>query len=221
MEKFGFVYIWYDRKHKRYYVGSHWGTEDDGYICSQDNMRNNYNNRIEDFRRRIIKRVFTNSKDLRDEEQRYLNMINPGERGGRYYNKSLSAIYPLEREELSAISKALHNDLDYRTKYEEGLLKRDNKSSDPDVREKRRASMIATMAKKYPVDTRKKRMKFGSEEYREFMRQSSSKMWTPERRKRHGKLMKKIGNSPPSHKGKPWSKTHRAAYEAAIRQRRR
>ena len=23
-EKYGFVYIWHDRKHKRYYIGSHW-----------------------------------------------------------------------------------------------------------------------------------------------------------------------------------------------------
>ena len=29
MEKHGFVYIWFDRKHRRFYIGSHWGTEDD------------------------------------------------------------------------------------------------------------------------------------------------------------------------------------------------
>ena len=34
MEEYGFVYMWYDKKHKRYYVGSHWGKENDGYICS-------------------------------------------------------------------------------------------------------------------------------------------------------------------------------------------
>ena len=34
MEKYGFVYIWFDRKHKRYYIGCHWGHEDDGYVCS-------------------------------------------------------------------------------------------------------------------------------------------------------------------------------------------
>lgn len=27
MEKYGFVYIWYDRKRKMYYIGSHYGTE--------------------------------------------------------------------------------------------------------------------------------------------------------------------------------------------------
>ena len=34
--KYGFVYIWYDRKHHRYYIGCHWGTIDDGYICSSN-----------------------------------------------------------------------------------------------------------------------------------------------------------------------------------------
>ena len=39
MEKYGFVYIWYDRKHKRYYIGCRWGTENDGYICSSSWMK--------------------------------------------------------------------------------------------------------------------------------------------------------------------------------------
>ena len=38
-EKYGFIYIWYDRKHQRYYLGRHWGTENDGYICSSNKMR--------------------------------------------------------------------------------------------------------------------------------------------------------------------------------------
>jgi hypothetical protein len=42
MEKYGFVYIWYDRKRKMYYVGSHWGTIEDGYICSSNRMRDAY-----------------------------------------------------------------------------------------------------------------------------------------------------------------------------------
>lgn len=86
MEKFGFVYLWRDRKHNKYYVGSHWGLENDGYICSNTNMRNNYNRRKIDFRRRIIKRIYTNRNDTLNEEQRYLDMIKPEEFGVRYYN---------------------------------------------------------------------------------------------------------------------------------------
>ena len=79
MTKFGFVYIWFDRKYKRYYVGSHWGTEDDGYICSSRMMRQSYNRRPEDFKRRIIARVYTNRSDLLLEEEKWLSQIKPEE----------------------------------------------------------------------------------------------------------------------------------------------
>lgn len=83
----GFVYIWYDRKHKRYYVGSHWGPEDDGYVCSSVWMRRAYRHRPQDFKRRIVARVFTSRQDLFDEEYRWLKMMKPEEmRGPRYYN---------------------------------------------------------------------------------------------------------------------------------------
>lgn len=39
MSKYGFVYIWFDRKHHRFYIGCHWGHEEDGYICSSNWMR--------------------------------------------------------------------------------------------------------------------------------------------------------------------------------------
>ena len=57
MNKYGFVYIWRDRKHARYYIGSHWGTEDDGYVCSSFWMKQAYKLRSEDFRRRILFRT--------------------------------------------------------------------------------------------------------------------------------------------------------------------
>jgi hypothetical protein len=82
----GFIYIWYDRKHKRYYVGSHWGSPDDGYICSSNWMRDAYHRRPEDFKRRVISHVITNRKKLFEEEQRYLQMIKVEEIGKRYYN---------------------------------------------------------------------------------------------------------------------------------------
>jgi hypothetical protein len=85
-EKYGFVYLWYDRKHKRYYIGCHWGTEDDGYICSSNWMRDSYRRRPQDFKRRTIKKIFTTRKDLFDEETRYLQLIKTEEIGKRYYN---------------------------------------------------------------------------------------------------------------------------------------
>lgn len=92
--KYGFVYIWYDRKHKKYYIGRHWGTVDDGYICSSTNMRNNFNNRPTDFKRRIIAYVYTCVDDLVIEEQRWLNYISNTELNSKYYNKTKSATTP-------------------------------------------------------------------------------------------------------------------------------
>jgi hypothetical protein len=84
--KYGFVYIWFDRKNRRYYVGSHWGTEDDGYICSSNWMRTTYKRRPQDFKRRIVKRVYSDRDALLIEETRYLSMIKDHELGVRYYN---------------------------------------------------------------------------------------------------------------------------------------
>lgn len=86
MEKYGFIYIWYDKKHKRFYVGSHWGNENDGYICSSNWMRDAYRRRPCDFKRRIIKRLYTSHKDLLMEEDRYLKMIKDSELGKKFYN---------------------------------------------------------------------------------------------------------------------------------------
>lgn len=85
MEEYGFVYLWYDRKRKMYYVGCHWGTEGDGYICSSNRMRDAYRRRPEDFKRRIIEK--TNDKlNLYEVEYRWLSMIDDIELGKKYYN---------------------------------------------------------------------------------------------------------------------------------------
>ena len=84
--KYGFVYIWYDRKHKRYYVGAHWGSEDDGYVCSSPWMNRAYKIRSQDFKRRILARIYTNKQDMFDEESRWQNYIKDEELKIKYYN---------------------------------------------------------------------------------------------------------------------------------------
>lgn len=96
MSKYGFVYLWFDRKHKRYYVGCHWGTEDDGYICSSQWMHQSIKYRPQDFKRRILKTNIQHRPDMYIEEQRYLNMIKtteikPTNPKPRYYNLCLSS----------------------------------------------------------------------------------------------------------------------------------
>lgn len=88
---YGFVYIWFDRKRKMYYIGSHWGTEDDGYICSSKWMRDAYRKRPEDFRRRVLLKVGTNRRELLIEEGRLLCMIKEDEPGRKYYNLKRNA----------------------------------------------------------------------------------------------------------------------------------
>lgn len=81
-EKYGFVYIWYDRKRKMYYIGSHWGTSDDGYICSSNRMRDAYRRRPTDFKRRIIWKTNVR-EELLQEEEKWLQKIK---RKKSYYN---------------------------------------------------------------------------------------------------------------------------------------
>jgi uncharacterized CHY-type Zn-finger protein len=85
-KKYGFVYIWYDRKHKRYYIGCHWGNQNDGYVCSSSWMNQAYRIRPQDFKRRIIKTNILSRADTYIEEQKYLDMIKPEELKTRYYN---------------------------------------------------------------------------------------------------------------------------------------
>jgi hypothetical protein len=82
----GFIYLWYDRKHERFYLGKHWGTVDDGYICSSTWMKNAYKRRSSDFKRKILEWVYTDRKDLADAEHRWGSMIKKEELGKKYYN---------------------------------------------------------------------------------------------------------------------------------------
>ena len=85
--KYGFIYIWFDRKRKMFYIGSHWGAEDDGYICSSTRMRNAFRRRPKDFgKRKIISRIYTNRLDLLDKEYKWLSLIKDEELGKKYYN---------------------------------------------------------------------------------------------------------------------------------------
>lgn len=85
MEKYGFIYIWYDRKRKMYYIGRHWGTEDDGYICSSKWMRDAYRYRKQDFVRRIIQKT-NQREELPELERKWLSLIKEEELGQKYYN---------------------------------------------------------------------------------------------------------------------------------------
>lgn len=93
--KYGFIYLWFDKKYKRYYVGCRWGNINDEYICSSPWMKRSYKNRPNDFKRRIIKTNIQSRIELFDEELRYLKMIKPSEikphnPNPKYYNLNIT-----------------------------------------------------------------------------------------------------------------------------------
>lgn len=88
MEKYGFIYIWFDCKHQMYYIGCHFGSETDGYVCSSTRMRNAYRRRPEDFKRRVIQRHHGTRQELLEIEHRWLQLISDDQLGKKYYNLS-------------------------------------------------------------------------------------------------------------------------------------
>jgi hypothetical protein len=80
--------IWRDRGRGKYYIGSHWGDPDDGYVSSGQEMMREWRHRPGHFRRRILATV-TDPNELKAEENRWLEMIR--RKRGRYrsyYNKT-------------------------------------------------------------------------------------------------------------------------------------
>ena len=85
-EKYGFVYVWRDRKNKMFYVGCHWGLESDKYVCSSERMRSAYRRRPDDFKRRVVAGVFVSRLELLTEEHKWLSQIKDEELGKKFYN---------------------------------------------------------------------------------------------------------------------------------------
>lgn len=214
-EKYGFVYIWYDRKHKRFYIGSHWGTENDGYICSSTWMKQGYKHRPNDFKRKILFRTDKSKQQLLIEENRWLSMIKEHEIGKKYYNLRIhefghwSADKDLSlnvSERISLRTKEAMQRPDVRKKYLKGLRKRNNKPTQEALK-KRSESMRRTMAKKFPIESRfKYETRFGSEEYKANMAKSVSESWKTRNKKKIGKKISESlrGVPRPSMLGRKW-----------------
>jgi hypothetical protein len=86
---YGFVYIWKDTKRNLFYVGSHYGHENDGYTGSNVRFKNAYKTRPETFRRRILERLYDSTrKELLYREELWLSLIKDEElHGVKYYNE--------------------------------------------------------------------------------------------------------------------------------------
>lgn len=84
----GFVYLWYDKKRKKFYLGSHSGLSNDGYTGSNHRFQSAQKNRPETFKRKILE-YYDNiaPKELLKREQNWLNLIHPSELTVKYYNE--------------------------------------------------------------------------------------------------------------------------------------
>ena len=101
-----FIYLWHDRARNMFYIGSHVGAPDDGYLSSSRWMNGEINYRPNDFKRRIIK--FIHKDELKSEEYRYIGMIEEEEYGVKYYNLKQGAkkdIHLGTKEKLISILK--------------------------------------------------------------------------------------------------------------------
>lgn len=89
---FGFVYQWFDQKRQMWYIGSHHGKIDDGYVCSNQQMQRAYRLRPNDFSRSILEYNYIDDCLVTLElEQKYLNQIHNIKDDPRYYNKKNEA----------------------------------------------------------------------------------------------------------------------------------
>jgi len=70
---FGFIYKWVNHVNKKYYIGSHYGPLDDGYVGSGVWFRRAYNKNPENFSRTILKYLTSEDPvELLTLEQQYL-----------------------------------------------------------------------------------------------------------------------------------------------------
>lgn len=151
MEKSGFIYIWRDRKHKRYYIGSHWGFEADGYICSSRWMRKAFRRRPEDFKRRILSKDLPRH-ELLAEEHRWLDKVKDEEIGNRYYNltKHLNGHWSTDEERVKIIAEKISKAEGRKEKISKAHL---GKTHTDETKQKLRAH---NLGKKHSEETKQK-----------------------------------------------------------------
>jgi uncharacterized protein YlaI len=84
---FGFVYLWWDALRKKFYIGSHMGSFDDGYVSSSKRLNNCHKKRKNDLSRIIIETVDNSDREyLYKREQYWLDCIDDSYMGGFSYN---------------------------------------------------------------------------------------------------------------------------------------
>lgn len=84
----GFIYIWHDTKRNKFYIGSHYGHTNDGYVGSNKRLMSAYKSRPDSFKRRILEYYeIADKSNLIVRENYWLSMISDDELRVKYYNE--------------------------------------------------------------------------------------------------------------------------------------
>lgn len=88
MEYNSFIYLWIDNKKNKFYIGSHFGQIDDGYLFGGIDIKSEYYKRPQDFERVILSyHIVENQSDIRKIEKEYLIKYDV-ENNDRFYNRT-------------------------------------------------------------------------------------------------------------------------------------
>ncbi len=83
-----FIYIWIDCKFDKFYIGSHFGSENDGYLFGGLDIKTEYYMRPMDFHREILSyHTVLNTSEIREIEKEYLIYHNV-ESNDLFYNRT-------------------------------------------------------------------------------------------------------------------------------------
>lgn len=103
-----FIYIWFNKVKRMFYIGKHFGSINDGYICSSKKMMQEYKKRPSDFRRKILTYVIdTTGYEILNAELKWMSYINDENLGKKYYNLKIKI---LETQEV--VLKAIYGTKD-------------------------------------------------------------------------------------------------------------
>jgi hypothetical protein len=111
---YGYVYIWYDTKYKKYIIGSHHGDVNDCYTTSTGgiHVRNIFKYRPETMRFRVLQynTKMNDYKYTQELEQRWLDMRSDISNNPRYYNKTNQAGGGFDRDiQLKRVKNGTHH----------------------------------------------------------------------------------------------------------------
>lgn len=83
-----FIYIWKDNLLYKYYIGSHVGNIEDGYLFGGIDIKKEYKQRPEDFERMVLSyHIINEYKEIRDIEKKYLIKYDV-ENKDEFYNRT-------------------------------------------------------------------------------------------------------------------------------------